>query len=133
LVDLFTQYDAQSKRILQSPAPTETDKRVQSSINAAAIQFLQTNLLPLQSIPRVLKPKPKSPLAESNGITPAKEKELKEKMMVLEEQKYLVENMIERARKGRRTEEVSALHENVNDLKSEIDKIKSELGDLFIE
>lgn len=52
--------------------------------------------------------------------------------MVLEEQKYLVENMIERARKGRRMEEVGALKENVNDLDSEISKIKSELGDLFI-
>jgi len=105
---------------------------VQSAINAAAVQFLQTNLLPLQSIPRVLKPKTKSPLAETNGISPAKEKELKENMMVLEEQKYLVENMIERARKGRRMEEVGALKENVNDLDSEISKIKSELGDLFI-
>lgn len=133
LVELFTQYDAQSKRILQFPAPSDTDKRVQSAINASAIQFLQTNLLPLQSIPRVLKPKQKSPLSVSNGISPAKEKELKEKMMVLEEQKYLVENMIQQAQKGRRMEEVSALKENVNDLTIEIDKIKTELGDLFIE
>ena len=132
-MELFTQYDAQSKRILQFPAPSDTDKRVQSAINASAIQFLQTNLLPLQSIPRVLKPKQKSPLSVSNGISPAKEKELKEKMMVLEEQKYLVENMIQQAQKGRRMEEVSALKENVNDLTIEIDKIKTELGDLFIE
>jgi rabenosyn-5 len=132
LIDLFTQYDAQSKRILQTTTLSETDKRVQTAINTAAVHFLQTNLLPLQSIPRVLKPKSKSPLSEINGVSPAKEKELKEKMMVLEEQKYLVENMIQQAQKGRRMEEVKSLKENVSDLDGEIDKIKSELGDLFI-
>jgi rabenosyn-5 len=132
LIDLFTQYDAQSKRILQTTTLSETDKRVQTAINTAAVHFLQTNLLPLQSIPRVLKPKSKSPLSETNGVSPAKEKELKEKMMVLEEQKYLVENMIQQAQKGRRMEEVKSLKENVSDLDDEIDKIKSELGDLFI-
>ena len=53
--------------------------------------------------------------------------------MVLEEQKYLVENMIERARKGRRMEEVAALKESVEDLEGEIEKIKVELGDLLID
>jgi rabenosyn-5 len=89
-------------------------------------------MLPLQSLPKILKGKEKSPLSE-NGISDAKEKELKEKMMVLEEQKYLVENMIERARKGRRMEEVAALKESMEDLEGEIGKIQQELGDLFIE
>jgi rabenosyn-5 len=101
-------------------------------MNQAATQFLQTHMLPLQSLPKILKGKEKSPLSE-NGISDVKEKELKEKMMVLEEQKYLVENMIERARKGRRMEEVAALKESVGDLEEEIGKIKRELGDLFIE
>jgi rabenosyn-5 len=101
-------------------------------MNQAAIHFLQANMLPLQSLPKILKGKGKSPLSE-NGISEAKEKELKEKMMVLEEQKYLVENMIERARKGRRMEEVAALKESVEDLEGEIEKIKGELGDLLIE
>lgn len=57
---------------------------------------------------------------------------MKEKMMVLEEQKYLVENMIERARKGRRMEEVGALKESLGELEGEIGKIQKELGDLFI-
>jgi hypothetical protein len=89
-------------------------------------------MLPLQSLPKILKGKEKSPLSE-NAIGDAKEKELKEKMMVLEEQKYLVENMIERARKGRKMEEVGALKESLGDLEGEIGKIKEELGDLFIE
>lgn len=90
-------------------------------------------MLPLQSLPKILKGKEKSPLTQNNGMSDAKEKELKEKMMVLEEQKYLVENMIERARKGRRMEEVGALKESMEDLEDEIGKIKKELGDLFIE
>jgi len=93
-------------------------------------------MLPLQSLPKILKGKEKSPLAtvgNENGLSERKEKELKEKMMVLEEQKYLVENMIERARKGRRLEEVEALRESIEDLESEIGSIRLELGDLFIE
>jgi rabenosyn-5 len=135
LLDLFAQYDAVSKRILSSPASSPTDKRVQTAMNQAAIQFLQTHMLPLQSLPKILNPKGKgkSPLAENqNGISDAKEKELKEKMMVLEEQKYLVENMIERAKKGRRMEEVGALRESLDDLQGEIGIIQKELGDLFI-
>ena len=132
LLDLFTQYDAVSKRILQSPSTSPTDIRVQTAINHAATQFLQTHMLPLQSLPKILKGKEKSPLNE-NGISDAKEKELKENMMVLEEQKYLVDNMIQRARKGRRMEEVAALKESMGDLEGEIARIKRELGDLFIE
>ena len=95
-------------------------------------------MLPLQSLPKILKAKGngKSPLSngsEARGISDAKEKELKENMMVLEEQKYLVENMMERAKKGRRMEEVAALKESLDDLEGEIGKIKRELGDLFIE
>ena len=52
--------------------------------------------------------------------------------MVLEEQKYLVENMIERARKGRRMEEVGALRESLDELEGEIRIIQKDLGDLFI-
>jgi rabenosyn-5 len=104
-------------------------------MHQAATQFLQTHMLPLQSLPKILKGKGKSPLSENtkNGISVAKETELKEKMMVLEEQKYLVENMVARAKKGRRMEEVGALKESLDDLEGEIGKIKRELGDLFIE
>jgi len=93
-------------------------------------------MLPLQSLPKILG-RGKSPLASSNedrnGVSEAQEKELKEKMMVLEEQKFLVENMIEQARRGRRMEEVGALRESLVDLVGEIGKIKQELGDLYIE
>jgi rabenosyn-5 len=95
-------------------------------------------MLPLQSLPKILNPKGKgkSPLTtgteNQNGISEAREKEMKEKMMVLEEQKYLVENMIERARKGRRMEEVGALRESLDELEGEIRIIQKDLGDLFI-
>jgi rabenosyn-5 len=139
LLDLFTQYDTVSKRLLTLPSPTPTDERVQKAMNQAATHFLQTHMLPLQSLPKILG-KGRSPLAKENapqengrGVSAAEEKVLKEKMMVLEEQKFLVENMIEQARRGRRMEEVAALRESVGELEGEIDKIKQELGDLHIE
>jgi rabenosyn-5 len=108
-------------------------------MNQAATHFLQTHMLPLQSLPKILG-KGRSPLAKENApqengrtVSAEEEKVLKEKMMVLEEQKFLVENMIEQARRGRRMEEVGALRESVGELEGEIDKIKQELGDLLIE
>jgi rabenosyn-5 len=140
LLELFTRFDAVSKLIAQSPSPTPTDTRVKNAMIQAATHFLQTHMLPLQSLPQILKGKDKGarnengkPKPAQNTISDAKEKELKEKMMVLEEQKYLVENMIDVARKGRRMEEVGALKESVSDLNGEIDNIKKELGDLYIE
>jgi rabenosyn-5 len=66
-------------------------------------------------------------------VSESRERELKEQMMVLEEQRFLVRNMIERAQRGRRVEEVNALEENVLELEGEMEKIRVELGDLFIE
>jgi rabenosyn-5 len=134
LLDLFVKYDAAAKQIIASPSSSSTDTRVQTAMNQVAIQFLQINMLPLQSIPKILSRKNKNENGtKAGGINPAKEKELREKMMVLEEQKFLVENMIEKARKGRRMEEVAALRENSDDLKVEIDKIRDELQELLVD
>lgn len=60
----------------------------------------------------------------------AEEKELRERLIVLEEQKFIVSEMVSDARKRRMFDEVNALSSNVNDLSMEIDRIQGQLGQL---
>ena len=60
----------------------------------------------------------------------AEEKSLQERLIVLEEQKFLVSEMIADANKRRRFDEVAALAVNVEDLSKEIDTINGQLGQL---
>ncbi|KAI1371422.1 VAC1 protein [Hypoxylon crocopeplum] len=52
------------------------------------------------------------------------EKELRERLIVLEEQKYMVQTMISGAHGARRFEEVSALTRNVEELETEIESVR---------
>ncbi|KAI1643107.1 uncharacterized protein F4817DRAFT_270246 [Daldinia loculata] len=55
------------------------------------------------------------------------EKELRERLIVLEEQKYMVQAMISGAHGARRFEEVSALTRNVEELETEIESVKGKV------
>ncbi|KAF3026833.1 carboxypeptidase Y-deficient [Neopestalotiopsis sp. 37M] len=58
------------------------------------------------------------------------EKDLKERLIVLEEQKYMVQSMIANSQGARRFEEVSALTRNVAELEKEIESVKAKVGDV---
>lgn len=60
----------------------------------------------------------------------AEEKELRERLIVLEEQRFMVSGMVEDAKKGRRFDEVQALQGNRDDLSREIDAVNGMLGQL---
>ncbi|KAI7093826.1 hypothetical protein KC365_g6267, partial [Hortaea werneckii] len=60
----------------------------------------------------------------------AKEKELRERLIVLEEQKFMVSEMIADANKRRRFDEVAALAQNVEDLSRDIDQIQGQLAQM---
>lgn len=63
----------------------------------------------------------------------AEEKRLRERLVVLEEQKFLVGEMADNAKKKRRFDEASALASNVLELSGEIDQIHGLLGQLDFE
>lgn len=104
-------------------------------------------------VPRAANGKPQSALAAikynevTNGSRPsssrasstssaavtaleAEEKELRERLIVLEEQKFFVSEMIADANKRRQFDEVSALSGNVEDLSREIDQIQGQLAQM---
>lgn len=60
----------------------------------------------------------------------AEEKTLRETLMVLEEQLFLVKEQVADANKRRKFDEASSLAQNVEDLSKEIDHVQGQLGQL---
>lgn len=168
LMDAFTQYDVASRRIRDMPTENPTQEQLQKAIYSKALSFLHIHMLPLKSLPKIMKhatpngmrspplssngkpqgalssinynsivnghgPRPSSSRTSSESSAAvtaleAEEKSLKERLIVLEEQKFFVSEMITDANKRRKFDEVSALSQNVEDLSKEIDQIQSQLA-----
>ena len=167
-MDSFTQYDTAARRIRDMASQSPTQLKLQKAIYQNATQFLHLHMLPLKSLPKVLKhatphgssqksdlhtaANPRSTLAVLNGPAGSKhtrhdsssalsiasftsqnsariseleseEKSLRERLIVLEEQKFLVQEMIADATRRRKFDEVAALAGNVEDLSHEIDDV----------
>lgn len=59
-----------------------------------------------------------------------KEKELKEGLMVLEEQRFMVQEMLAEANKRRRFDEVAALAASLEELDGEVERMNGEIAKL---
>ncbi|GAP86958.1 putative FYVE zinc finger [Rosellinia necatrix] len=66
------------------------------------------------------------------SVLETEERELRERLIVLEEQRYMVQKMIGASRGARRFEEVSALSRNVEELDREIAAVKAKVGEVEI-
>ena len=60
----------------------------------------------------------------------AEEKTLREGLIVLEEQLFMVKEQVADAKKRRKYDEAASLAQNVEDLSSEIDRLQGQLGQL---
>jgi rabenosyn-5 len=171
LTDSFTKYNIAAKRLRDLQTDNPTQERLQKAIYAAASTFLHTHMLPLKSVPRMLRTSSSSSTSSNhrrllsglngssshlsplrNGESAAssdpetasiggaseastavsaletEEKELRERLVVLEEQRFLVNEMVNNARGARRFEEVSALTRNREELDREIEGVKRQVG-----
>ncbi|KAF2272046.1 FYVE-domain-containing protein [Westerdykella ornata] len=159
LMDAFGQFDTAARRIRDLPTDSPTQQRLQKAVYQQAYNFLSLHMLPLRSLPKVLKHasphgsksngRPGGALASiqynnietgsivsSSSVVSAlesEEKELKERLIVLEEQKFMVSQMVADATKHRRFDEVTSLAQNLEDLNQEIDQINGQLGQLDFE
>ena len=164
------------------PTDSPTQQRLQKAIYQQASNFLHLHMLPLKTLPKILKPaspagdrvpsRTSSPSIPVNGspaprrpqesalasikyndrITgsgsttslasdtssavsalEAEEKSLRERLIVLEEQKFFVSEMIADANRRRKFDEVSSLAVNVEDLSREIDRVNGMLAGLDFE
>lgn len=171
LTDSFTKYNIAAKRLRDLQTDSPTQRRLQQAIYAAASSFLHTHMLPLKSVPHMLKSGSSTPSSSNhrrllsglngssshlsplrNGESAAssdpetvslggaseastavsaletEEKELRERLVVLEEQRFLVNEMVNSARGSRRFEEVSALTRNREELEREIEALKKQVS-----
>ncbi|KAF2135201.1 uncharacterized protein K452DRAFT_210404, partial [Aplosporella prunicola CBS 121167] len=158
LMDAFTQFNTAARRIRDFPTDSPTQKRLQRAVYQQSYNFLSLHMLPLKTLPKILKhASPNGSQAKPNGRSngalaaikyndiesssvassssvvtamEAEEKDLRERLIVLEEQKFFVSEMIADANRHRRFDEVSSLAQNVEDLSKEIDQINGQLGQL---
>ncbi|KAF2639511.1 hypothetical protein P280DRAFT_470159 [Massarina eburnea CBS 473.64] len=158
LMDAFAQFDQAARRIRDLPTESSTQVRLQKAVYQQAYNFLSTHMLPLRSLPKVLKhaaPHGQRANGRTNGggalssiryndreggsiissssavsALESEEKELRERLIILEEQKFMVSEMVASATKHRRFDEVSSLAQNLEDLNMEIDQINGQLGQL---
>lgn len=168
LTDSFAKYDTAARRIRDLKSKSPTQLRLQKAVYAQASSFLHVNLVPLKSIPRMLKSQSSlsshrrllsggsssghlSPLrngeSASSSLDPetasvgaaseastavsaleTEEKEIREKLIVLEEQRFMVQEMVNNAKGARRFEEMGALTRNLDELDKEIATIKKQVS-----
>lgn len=161
LLDSFGKYDIAAKRIRDLPTTSPTQKKLQAAIYAQSASFLSLHMLPLKTLPKILRhasphglnpsqasllPHGRSALASikyndidsasqisSVSAMEAEEKELKERLIVLEEQRFMVEEMIADANRRRKFDEVQVLSGNRADLGREIDRVNGVLAGLDFE
>lgn len=187
LIDAFAKYGAAAKRMRDLPAEGG-QKRLQMAVYTYASGFLHTNMLPLKSLPQLLRSSSSissrtsrllsSQHSSTNLIHPSnlrhaefasdsdastkaprhlntnghtaphsdtddgastvvsqlesEEKELRERLVILEEQLFMVEQMTQVATKARRFEEVSALSRNREELEGEIQVLRGKVGDIEV-
>ena len=172
LMDSFTQYDIAARRVRDMPSDSPTQQKLQKAIYQQASNFLHLHMLPLKTLPRILKhatphgtsalhppnhtsPSP-SPLPRSNtsalasinynsrvstpsilssnssqiSVLEAEEKSLRERLIVLEEQRFFVQEMMASASKRRKFDELESLRGNEVDLGREIDGVQGQLAQL---
>lgn len=65
-----------------------------------------------------------SEVSTAASVLESEEKDLRERLVVLEEQRFLVQDMVNNARGSRRLEEVSALSKNIEELDKEIEGLR---------
>ncbi|KAI4092163.1 MAG: hypothetical protein LQ344_003646 [Seirophora lacunosa] len=157
LTDAFGQYNVAARRIRDIPTESPTQQRLQQAIFQQAGTFLHIHMLPLKALPKMMKHATPSdrvtPHGRANGALASvkfndvdaasqassssvisalevEEKALRERLIVLEEQSFLVKEQIADASKRRKFDEVSSLSQAVDDLSREMDHVQGQLGQL---
>ena len=166
LMESFTQYDTAARRIRDLPTDSPTQLKLQKAVHQQASNFLHLHMLPLNTLPKILKhatphgnrsslqlPNGKSTSAlasikyndmdsasqlsseQSSHISAleAEEKQLRDRLIVLEEQKFFVQEMVADANKRRKFDEVAALTGNVEEISKEVDIVQNMLAGLDFE
>ncbi|EGV60057.1 carboxypeptidase Y-deficient [Yamadazyma tenuis] len=108
--------------------------RILKGINQSLILFLQESLMEFKDLNNRLKQTeneamPKQPEVEIPRLTKKQIRELRESLMVMNEQKFIIEKLINDVTKQRKFDELQPLLNNKLEITTEIDRLESELGE----
>ncbi|KAL5489842.1 PEP7 [Sanghuangporus weigelae] len=132
LLECFADYDAIAKRIRKIPCPGgpgSSQDRVQAAIVARANMFLQKNMFPLQSLPKLKRRSSTNVNGDVSGTESAPsqvidpDSELARVLQPLLEQEALLESFVEEATTHRKFEDARTLKTNLAEIRAEIDRI----------
>ncbi|KAI0131941.1 FYVE zinc finger protein [Xylariales sp. AK1849] len=132
-------YQAASSFLHMHMLPLKNLPRLLKHSSSSSTSSSKRLLLPNGHVPSPLRPnsdgylETASQTSETSTVVSAletEEKELRERLVVLEEQKYMVQAMIASSQGARRFEEVSALTRNVDELESEIRSVRGKVGNV---
>ncbi|KAL2709006.1 Vacuolar segregation protein PEP7 [Kluyveromyces marxianus] len=135
LLQNLTLYDKISKKLIHMDVHSQAELKIQQSIASHASTFIEEKMLPLKRIPDVFTPASEEIKVTSssdllfNNLTIAEVKRYREELMVLKEQRYLVETMLNSAAKERRFEEAITLKSNLAEIDKNVKNLESRLGD----
>ncbi|KAI3402632.2 PEP7 [Candida oxycetoniae] len=114
----------------------QSSERILLNIYQSVVTFLQENLIKFKAINEKNQPnveevtlKVESPAVPTTSLTKKQIRELREQLMVLNEQKFLVENQILEFTKNRKFDELNTLVSNKNEILETIKKLEEELGE----
>lgn len=127
LLDNFALFDALAKSIKTLPARSPAFRRLYSNVCAAANMYLQQNMLPLQMLPRILKPADKRNGAKRINSS-SRVQELQLKLQAFQEQQMLVEGYIKEAQAARKFDDVKLLKQSLDELAVETTRLQADLA-----
>ncbi|CCU74621.1 vacuolar segregation protein [Blumeria hordei DH14] len=155
LMDSFGKYDLAAKRIRDLPSNSPVQLKLQLAIYQQCANFLNIHMLPLKTLPKILKhasPHDSATLrsnfaldnirkeyrdtssqissfSATSGVE-AEERQLTEQLIIMEEQSFMLREMLIVARKARRFDELAALGESIAEMERECDRLRGLLGNL---
>lgn len=136
LVNMFTRLDKLIKQIEQEILENNltADKlRMLNTLKSAIVNYIQEKLPILRKAQEQKLAREREVLQELIDGRPKLSKreirEKREKLMVLNEQKFLVGNMYEESKRQRQFDDLKTLDENLADIEKEIEELTIELGD----
>ncbi|GAV27018.1 hypothetical protein PMKS-000479 [Pichia membranifaciens] len=136
LVSLFTRLDKLAKQIqnIKSESQLSIDElKLYNTLEYAIVNYVQAKLPILRKAQEEKLAREREVLQELiNGkpkLSMRDLREKREKLMVLNEQKFVVESMYQDFKKQRRFDDLKALDSNLEDIEREIQQLTEELGD----
>ncbi|CEP62367.1 phosphatidylinositol-3-phosphate binding protein LALA0_S05e04060g [Lachancea lanzarotensis] len=136
MVDSFSTYDRLTKQLLKLNPRNASESRIQTAIITRASSFIQENMLPLGHLTAKLtsqspssRPSQESfPDSDNKNLSIKEIKDYRTQLMVIKEQRFLVEDMIATATKHRKFDEASVLNKNLEELDLQLNGLTNLLG-----